>query len=260
MDMLNSAHLEPAIGAEMINAGSHSRLSVFESCNLRARLQFVDKIPEPTRPPLPAGKEYPDARGTRVHQETDAFIKGNTDAFPIEALAFKDHLTMAQGLYADGKAAGESSWCFDANWNPLIDPFTYQPPNWNIFHQIRFRIKPDLVITANKEEALVVDYKTGKRYGNEMKHGEQLELYSIGAFIQYPTLETVTAELWYFDIQDLVSLTFTKAEASRRLQSWDMRNKIMMDTREFPPMPNMETCRWCPYGPAKSGHCKDGIQ
>jgi hypothetical protein len=37
----------------MIKAGSFSRLDTFETCALRAKLAFVDKIPEPDRGPPP---------------------------------------------------------------------------------------------------------------------------------------------------------------------------------------------------------------
>ena len=55
---------------------SYSRLGVFEQCKFRAKLQYVDKIPEPARP-LPEGKtEHANDRGTRVHEEAEIFVRG----------------------------------------------------------------------------------------------------------------------------------------------------------------------------------------
>lgn len=47
-----------------IDAWSYSRLSTFEQCKLRAKLAYIDRIPEPERP-LPPGKtEHANDRGT----------------------------------------------------------------------------------------------------------------------------------------------------------------------------------------------------
>ena len=78
-----------------IKSCSPSRLNDYESCPLKAKLKMIDKIPEPERP-LPPGKtEHANDRGTRIHGEIEAFVKG-TGPMPIEARRFKDELERMQ--------------------------------------------------------------------------------------------------------------------------------------------------------------------
>ncbi|NIT13205.1 MAG: hypothetical protein GTN99_02875 [Candidatus Dadabacteria bacterium] len=244
-----------------IQAGSHSRLSVFEACPRRALYQFVEKIPEPDRgePPAKFKGEWPDERGKRVHIETEEFVKGERKELTKEMRHFEDELVAARTLYSKGNVICEQMWCFDNDWQPL--PWNDDDPDkWRVFNNIAFRIKTDNTTFLSSTRAIIVDYKTGKMWGNEVKHAEQLELYGIGAFIKFPQLEEVIAELWYFDVNDLKRQVFTKQEAYRMLKSWDERNKNMTSCTSFPPKPSLHTCRYCPFGPMKSGHCKEGIQ
>lgn len=242
----------------MIKAGSHSRLSIFESCNLRAKLSYIDKIPEPDRGEHPSG-EWPNDRGTRIHNEAEAFVKGEGPLTPECSKFFKAEFMALQKLYDDGNVIGEEMWCFDKDWKAL--PWNENDPNkWSVFDQIWFRIKTDVTVFKTKHKCVIIDYKSGKRFGNEVKHAEQMELYAVGAFLKYPQMKEIITELWYLDQNELASIEFTKAEAMQRLKAWTNRNIAMTSCEVFEPNPNNYNCRWCPYGPAKSGHCKVGIQ
>ena len=60
---------------ERIKAWSYSRLVDFEQCKLRAKLKYIDRIPEPARP-LPPGKtEHANDRGTRIHDAGERFVQ-----------------------------------------------------------------------------------------------------------------------------------------------------------------------------------------
>ena len=51
---------------ERIKAWSYSRLVDFEQCKLRAKLKYIDRIPEPARPlPEPSESERPRMRMAR---------------------------------------------------------------------------------------------------------------------------------------------------------------------------------------------------
>jgi len=242
----------------MIKAGSHSRLDIFESCAFRAELAYIDKIPEPDRGTHSSG-EWPNDRGTRIHKDAEAFIKKEGPLTVELGKFFKNDFVALQKLHTDGAVFGEEMWCFDEKWLPV--PWDDDDPNkWDVFDEIRFRIKTDATVFLTTEDVIIIDYKSGKRYGNEVKHAEQMELYSMGAFLKYPDIVNVTAELWYLDQNELVDMKFTRAEAMQRLITWEKRNRAMLTCKTFDPDPSRYTCKWCPYGPAKSGHCQVGIQ
>lgn len=230
----------------MIISWSHSRLSEFEKCKYRAFLLHDARIPEPQRP-LPPGKlEHANDRGTRIHEGCEAFVRG-TGAMPLEAAKnFSAEMEMMQQLYAAGRVSLEGEWGMSQAW---------EPAEWKTAW---LRLKLDALVFISETDAIAIDYKSGKKFGNEIKHGEQLQLYQLVTFLRYPKLERVTTELWYFDVDDLTSQTFTRSQGLRFQKSWDRRGTALTTCDTFPPNPNMFSCRYCEYGPWGTNHCTVG--
>jgi hypothetical protein len=234
--------------AQRIKAWSYSRLGDFEACKLRARLKYVDRIPEPARP-LPPGKtEHANDRGTRIHEAAELFVKGGVELIP-ELEPFMDELVALRGLYAEGKVSLEGEWAIDKEWNPVA---------WGS-SDAWARIKLDAFVRLSKTHAVVIDYKTGKKWGNEIKHAEQTQLYQLAAFLRYPELEVIDVELWYTDQDDISHMKFTRAQGMRFFRNFNERGIAMTSAEEFPPNPNIHSCKWCPYGPRGTGDCTVGV-
>lgn len=230
-----------------IRSWSYSRLLDFESCPYKAKLKIIDKIPEPERPLSPGKTEHANDRGTRIHLECENFVQGK-GPFPAEMKHFEAELKSIQARYKKGHVALEGEWGFDRNW---------QPVDWKIAW---LRIKLDVSVMLTQQHALVVDYKTGKRFGNEIKHGEQTQMYALATFLKYPQIEHVTAELWYPDVNDLASLDIVRPVGMRFLKPFDKRGRKMTEATEFPPNPNAHSCKYCPYHPARgTGDCQYGV-
>jgi hypothetical protein len=51
------------------------------------------------------------------------------------------------------------------------------------------RIKLDAFVHETETSARVIDYKTGKAFGNEIAHSQQALVYAIGSFFRYPDLQ-----------------------------------------------------------------------
>lgn len=234
-----------------IPAWSFSALSVFESCKFRAKLARIDKIPEPDRgePPPQYKGEWPNDRGNRVHDECEMYVRGKGD-FPKEASHFQPEIERVKELFKAGKVVMEDMWCFDVDWR-IVSAKDYD--------NIWTRIKLDVAVFLTTTWAVAIDYKTGKRFGNEVKHAEQMTLYALALFLRYPKLEKVTSELWYLDQDELATMTFTRKQAMRFFKGFNARGITMTTCTSFPTNPNAWSCKWCPYHPDKSGHCKDGV-
>lgn len=227
---------------------SHSKLSVFETCRFRFKLQHIDRIPEPERP-LPPGKtEHANDRGTRIHQYAEDFVRGKVQHQTPEMREFAPEFDKLQRLYVKGMVSLEGEWGVDRDWNPC---------DWKTAWH---RSKVDCMVVPSPVSAIVIDYKSGKRWGNEIKHAEQTQLYALNAILRYPKIEEVTTELWYLDAKELTTATFTRNQILRFKPNFDRRGRAVTDCTEFPPNPNIHSCKWCQYGPWNGGQCRVGVQ
>lgn len=234
-----------------LRSWSHSRLGVFEQCARRAKLSYIDKIPEPDRP-LPPGKtEHANDRGTRIHEAAEMFVKGGIELIP-ELVDFEPEFLRAREMFKAGRASTEGDWAYTKDWDPVA---------W-MSGDVWCRIKCDLVVHLDKQSAVVIDYKSGKRYGNEIKHAEQMQLYVLGTLFRFPEIESVTTELWYIDQDELATQTYTRAQGLRFVPNFERRANLLTACEDFKPNPNAFSCRWCPYKPKErggTGHCPVGV-
>lgn len=232
-----------------LSAWSYSRLEVFEKCPLQAKLRFVDKIPEPERP-LPPGKtEHANDRGTRVHEGAEFFIKSNVELLP-ELASFEHELKALKELYKSGKVSLEGEWGITKEWTPT----GWLSPN------VWCRVKLDAFVNLDPEHAVVIDFKTGRLSGNEVKHMQQGQLYALGTHVRYPNAKEIRVEFWYTDQDDVRSTVYTQKDMPRLREGFHERGLRLTEATEWPAKPSMFNCKWCPYGPAGTGHCTVGIQ
>lgn len=230
-----------------IKSWSHSKLGDFEACKRRAYLKHVARVPDPERP-LPPGKtEHANDRGSRVHDALELYVSGRSDYLPYEAEKhFGIHIDMLRVFHDEGMVSLEGEWGMDQDW---------EIADWRTAW---LRLKLDVCVHLDPTHAVVIDYKTGKKFGNEIKHGEQLQLYQLVTLLRHPELEKVTAELWYLDTGDVTSTTFTRAQGLRFKAGMHKRGLALTSCEVFPPNPNKFSCRWCPY--LYTEHCEVGVR
>lgn len=231
----------------MIPSWSFSKLGDFEKCKFLCWLKHDQKIPEPERP-LPKGKtEHANDRGSRIHDAAEHYVDGTGPLIP-ELMKFEDHFLKLRKLYDCGQVELEGEWGMDEEWE--IAPWKSA---W-------LRLKLDLLVHENEYHAVVADYKTGRKFGNEVKHAQQLQLYALVTFLRYPELEEVTSEIWYLDTDEITTQKFTRDQSLRFKQSFDKRGRALTTCDEWPANANKFTCQWCLYGPEHSGHCAVGVR
>jgi hypothetical protein len=233
----------------MITSVSYSRLAIFESCEFRAKLAFIDRIPEPERP-LPEGKtEHANDRGTRIHTLAEKFVESGKD-FPAELKHFEPEFRSAHRLFKKGTVTLEGEWGFTVDWKPA---------DWK---KAVIRVKTDLHFHLTSKRSLITDTKTGKRFGNEFKHTEQTQLYAVSTFHRYPKIEECLTELWYTDVNEIWRGSYSREHGMRLAMKFNKRFDRMLSATKFRAMPSIQTCKYCPYKPkAKggTGHCSVGV-
>ena len=233
-----------------IDSWSFTKVIDYERCPLYAKLKYVAKIPELPRD-LPAGQtEQASDRGTRVHKAADDFINKRVDALDpaLREFAPEFHRLRAVKAKDPKKVRTEENWGFDREW---------QPVQWfGAWH----RSKVDTEYSLNEYQTIVIDFKTGRRNGNEAKHGQQLQLYGVDTCMRRPLVEEVTAEAWYLDTGEITSAVYPRKVVLAFKKTWANRGlKVTMAT-EFKANPNRFSCKYCSYGPWGTGHCKVGVR
>jgi len=224
---------------------SFSRLTDFEKCKHLAKLKYVDKVPEPERP-LPAGKtEHANDRGTRVHDAAERFVRGGVELIS-ELESFKEEFLELRELFKQDVVSLEGEWAVDREWNPVA---WKSSTAW-------CRMKLDAMVKTSPNTARVIDYKTGKRYGNEVKHTEQGQVYQLATFLRFPELDHVTVEFWYTDLGEKDVKEYSRIQGTAYFDKYDRRLGAVTDCDDFKPNPNTFSCKWCPY---KGNACEFGF-
>lgn len=225
----------------MVRSWSFSALKTFEACPYRTYISKVKRIPEPSGPAAD--------RGSKIHDLAENYVNGNIEKLPAELNKFENEFVELRKLHEAGQVELEGEWGFTIDW---------EPTHWlNDFCWLR--VKLDALVKENETSARVIDYKTGKRYGNELTHSQQCLLYAIASFMRHPELEYVKTELWYLDQEETATFNYTREEAMEFLPGFHTRGIAMTTCVDFDPKPHKETCRWCSYKKGEFPECRWGV-
>lgn len=230
-------------GTGLIKAWSASTLKNFEECRWRAYLAQVLKLPQEESEPL--------KRGNRIHENLELFVKGEAElSEEITKISkfrhFESDLEELRHQYGEAKVEVEGNWGFTTDWTTT---------GW-MAPDIWARIKLDAFQWHDDTCGKVIDYKTGRKFGNEVIHSQQGMIYTIGAFMRYEQLEMLDVEFWYIDQgEKSFPQRYTRDQAMRFLPRINDRAVIMTSALEpdFVPSPSLHNCRWCPFNREKDG-------
>lgn len=229
---------------ELMTKWSWSALMCYRTCKLWARFKYVLRLPEP---PEDTTKEQPNVRGSRLHQNGEDFVLRGT-ALPPEFMPFEGPITDIREMYlAGGHVTVENREYYDHNWQPCE-----KDDQWLV-------VVKDVKVKIPGDFSLTVDYKTGKKFGNEIKHYGQCELYAITDMITDDSYSFYDAELWYIDQKDIWPIQFAAPKLMRQQKVLDDEVQKMLNDRLFRPTPSKVTCKYCPYSPKGTGDCPVGV-
>lgn len=230
---------------------SFSSLMTYEQCAYRFKLRYIDRLPEPPRPP-----DNPLERGNRIHSNLEKFTMGELDEFGLTAEPkhiqdFKPALVHLRELYQRGMATVEQDWVYDQNWQltEKNDPEKY------LWVKLDFSV----IDEANKH-VIVADFKTGKSQYKGIEHVQQTQLYAAAVTVKFPWVQRISSEVWYLDEGWVRSAEHTFEEAQKYIGRFDARAQRALNDKFYRPNPTAMTCRYCPYGPKNgTGACPVGV-
>jgi hypothetical protein len=232
--------------ARTIDKVSFSRLQNFEKCKYLAKLMYIDKVPEPERPLPPGKKEHANDRGSRIHDAAELYVRGDVELVP-ELAKFAEEFGELRTLFKAGRVQLEGEWAVNLNWEPV---------SWTS-SDAWCRMKLDaLVLSEDGTHARVIDYKTGKRHGNEVKHTEQGQIYQLATFLRFPELQEITVEFWYTDLKETDVKQYSRLQGIRYFEKFNDRLLAVTTCEDFPPNPTTFSCKWCPYN---GNACEHGV-
>jgi len=227
-----------------IKTWSLSRLEIYEGCPFRAKLQYVDKVPQPELVPPEGKDEHPLIRGRRVHNLAEDYVTKNTEMFP-ELERFSDEFMVLRDQYRDDTTTVtvEQDWAISLDWSRTG---WFSDDTWG-------RLKLDVAV-KNGTHLRVIDHKTGRKYGT--KHINQGQLYGLVGVLRNPEIETVSTEFWYLDNGEVSKREYSKVKLLIFQDSFDQRARTMCSATTFRPHPSAWSCRYCPYSETENGNGK----
>jgi len=234
----------------LIPQWSYSRLKDFEKCPYMVWLKAGEK-----RDQSHMDRTAMD-RGTMIHTEAEEFVNGKGD-FTKHLSKFADYFADLKTGYENGTVILEEDWGFDKDWQPC--------GYWDKEVWCRMKLDNFIVHATNEKNetitATATDYKSGKKFGNEVAHNQQGQLYVLGSFLKYPSLEACSTDFKYLD-HGISSKpkTYSRSKAMKFLKPWTDRALALTEATEFKPKANKITCKWCPFGPQNGdGSCDWGV-
>lgn len=226
----------------LIPAWSYSSLKTYETCPYRIYIAKVKKIQEDYGPAAD--------RGSQIHLQAEDFVQNKIEQMPDTLKKFQNQFEVLKSLYVEGKVELEGEWGFTIDWKTC---------DW-MAKEVWARIKLDAIVHESPTSARVIDYKTGKKFGNEIAHGQQALTYAIGSFFKYPELEHVQTELWYLDQKETSLQAYTREEAMMFMPNINNRALNMTSATKFPPNPSSYSCKWCSYKNGEHPLCEWGVK
>lgn len=223
----------------MIPTWSFSRLKDFEKCPRMALLKFKKVIKEEKHPAA--------ERGTLIHEAAENFVRGKGPMIK-ELKIYEGMFNDLREEFENKTVELEGDWGFNKEWGIT---------GW-MAKDVWARIKLDAFVRETPEHARVIDYKTGKKFGNEVSHSQQCQLYEIGSFLKEPELQSVQSELWYLDQKSSPTIRqVSRTQAMAAFPSFNARAVKMTTAVSFPPKANKYNCKWCQFKGTE--FCPEGV-
>jgi hypothetical protein len=252
----------------MIKSWSISKLTLYEECPRRFKLEHVDHLcPACFKGEVQGWDDaaactgcgakvpVPDAiaRGNRLHAGVEAAVLNRGPILP-ELKGVTKLINLLRNGVKKGIVRTEHSFVFDSAWNSVSQ---YTKGAW-------LRAKGDILWLKTPVPELI-DWKSGgvdSRKGNTIrvgpKYDDQLELYSLLTLLAFPAVEKVASRLVFFDAPETdnerICDPVKQTAVAKLKKKWEKKIKPLFADKTFAPLPNAK-CVWCPFNKAKGGPC-----
>ena len=267
-----------------VSTWSFSTLKSYEQCPWRVKLHKVDKIKQDS------GEAA--ERGTVFHDALEHYVRGTGDDIPTDRKSkievFVKDIDELKALYVQRVVTLEERWGIRKDWSPCsweddeiwgkgaLDGFVIEASGLQGKEAVTFDVAGELEFTDAKGEkhnlstywiqnpdvairislsCRIIDYKTGRKFGNEMKHADQGLCYALHAGHRYPEIDVFQTEFWYLDQGEKTIRSYNRKQLGILLTRYHNRARKLTEATTFMPAANVYNCQYCAYGCNKK---KDG--
>ena len=235
---------------------SFSSAQSYDKCPKAVEHRYVLKTPKDARDNSAA------ERGTAMHKELELYLEGFKKPSgsvgggdpavygnPVDPQQFKFEGAVAEirALCELHPFTQEEMLYLDRDWNPVAT-----------FNEAWLLAAMDVFISVSETECIIVDWKTGKREGNEVKHMMQSQLYALCAWKRNPLLTKFTTKFIYLDQNSESTHVWKAGHMPRFFKAWDEKGKEITSATVFKPKPNKWSCKWCDYNSSCEFAIKEG--
>ena len=216
------------IPSGLIKTWSYSALKTYDSCPQKLYHSRIKGI-------YPSTESESLIEGKRIHKLAEDYLNKDIE-FPQELSKLKKDFDDIIRF----PISSEDKWAFTRTWQPCEFK---DKEAW-------LRLVCDAVVYDDPDDCTslrIIDFKTGKKFGNEFQHNMQIQLYAIAAFSRFPNLEWVTGEVWYTKTGDVLEQDFQRQQTMRMKDLWNTRAVLMTGDNQLLPKPNKGICGHCDY-------------
>lgn len=224
----------------LIKSWSSTSLDNHLECAYRSFLKSVKKVLVELTEEEEARKNEAMERGSMLHGICEDHIFGKTDVLSPKIKHRRELVEQYKKWMAeDNNTHVEEEWAFGTLW---------EESEWKSY-ETWARIKVDAMHFSSKTSARIDDWKSGKKYGNEGKHMRQLLVYCVAAFMKYPELQLISANMQYIDLatDNTLGRTMTRAQGMNYMKTLENQALSLTTATEFRPSPNVRNCKYCNF-------------
>lgn len=211
---------------------SLSKVQCYESCPMKYKFQYIDKI-KPTQTEALA-------KGSKIHsilENIDNFIDNQTkdpEYDIVNKFIKSDEFNSIKEFVQNGEK--EVAFGIDAANGKLV-PSQYS-------NDVLFRGKIDVLYKNN-----ILDYKTGKFKTFEEQDWTQLKWYTVWFFLKYPEYNSVNISYVYVEHNRINTITVTKDEIEYIVNDMLLRikNVAVAESKPITKCNKSVLCGWCSY-------------
>lgn len=213
----------------MIKAWSYSRWSTFEQCPYKAKLLYIDGHNEPSNSAM--------ERGSKIHKHIENYLTYGVDTLHKDVVECRDELEELKTK----RPICEGDWAFRADWSSC---------GW-FDKDVWCRVKTDAHYIAG-DTLHIYDHKTGQK---RPAHKDQISIYALGGFMQFPEVQKVVVHYFYVDSGDIAKEEFIRKDDLEKIKfEWNTNGTTMCNTTTFAKKPS-KLCGWCVFNKNKRGLC-----
>lgn len=230
---------------------SYSKLDLWAQCPLKARLQYIDKIPQPASEALIAGNA--------IHKAFEKYVKKESSLDQVHKVF--DHFRKVFATDAEkevkkirGAYPRHVENCVENKWGFSISDVGELSRCRTWFEkEVWLRAVADVVLHT-KSEVTIYDYKTGKVYPH---HETQGMLYAWAVLSAYPEMKKCKVKFLYVETGEVAEWKYSRAVCTAASKLFTRRVDAMNADTTYKPTPN-RFCNWCGYQkycPERGGKC-----